>query len=187
MPQSDKGCFGSVMAYDEKSATCQACIACHACADNARSRLERLSEKLNIQPLIASQRAFRGAHHQGGTTRIQLQQSWQVDKTPFQSLPKKVQPLAARLDQHGIDLKNELLSRRNPYRQMRPKYMEVACDLLLEAGFTRSELRAALLIAHPHWQARTADSHVLIVCQLLEGMNVCHEDESGRFTVEDAA
>lgn len=73
----------------------------------------------------------------------------------------------------------------NPFIESGPKFLSVACDLLLNGGFTKATLKARL-IADLAWTDGTAGSHVAIACALLYSFGIITADTSGAFILNPA-
>lgn len=179
---TDIGCFGSPMAYDGACVACQSCPHFGSCQDAAAKRTERLSEKLDMRALIARQRRFyQGViRDHGGTQRTMLRPTWNVqsERVPAwaEGLPVKARAMSQRLTQLKIDLHESLAAGQNPFRGLQPKYMEVACDMLIAGGFTRKELARRFTEEFSTWNPRSTSTNVSNVTALLLGSGAARED-----------
>lgn len=71
-----------------------------------------------------------------------------------------------------IEIAKEALSKgENPFTESGPKYLQVACDMLLRGGFTRGSLKEELQ-AQLGWTPTTAASHVSIAAALLPAFDI---------------
>jgi hypothetical protein len=73
----------------------------------------------------------------------------------------------------------------NPFVESGPKFLLVACDMLLNGGFTKATLKARL-ITDLAWTDGTAGSHVAIACALLYSFKIVTADTSGAFILNPA-
>lgn len=83
------------------------------------------------------------------------------------------------------DMRSMLPKGVNPFAESGPKFLSVACALLLNGGFTKATLKARL-IADLEWTDGTAGSHVAIACALLYSFKIITADTSGAFILNPA-
>lgn len=67
--------------------------------------------------------------------------------------------------------RSELAAGRNPFATSGPRYLFVACDMLLRGGFTRASLKQEMQ-QQLSWTESTAASHVSIVVGLFPAFNI---------------
>lgn len=71
---------------------------------------------------------------------------------------------------------------RNPFTKTGPKYLRVACDMLMRGGFTKAEYKARM-VQELGWAENTAGSHVAVACALLYAFEIAIPDTSGAFVI----
>lgn len=74
---------------------------------------------------------------------------------------------------------------QNPFEQTGPSYMRVACSMLTNGGFLRSELKTALM-TQLGWSDGTAATHVSIASALLFAFSITRKDHHDRFILNPA-
>lgn len=156
------GCYGSVIAHNAEDDTCRACPLRGGCADSAYQNLLSLREQLNVshylkQFEVARARAgkplAKGIETKPAVTRAPRQQ-YKLGPLELQVLSDRTRPQKARkllydLFKRGLSisaLKAALRQGVNPFRHETPETMRIACELLLDRGFTRDELIRALMV-----------------------------------------
>lgn len=74
--------------------------------------------------------------------------------------------------------RQELSAGRNPFADTGPRFIAVACDLLIGGGFTKQALKQALM-DRLEWTDGTASSHVSIVCALFDAFSIIKASGEG--------
>jgi len=83
------------------------------------------------------------------------------------------------------DMRSMLPKGINPFGESGPKFLLVACDMLLNGGFTKASFKARLM-ADLEWKDGTAGSHVAITCALLYSFRIITADNTGAFILNPA-
>ena len=98
-------------------------------------------------------------------------------------LPVKAQSFALTLCKTGLihRIRKDVGDGRNPLSKTGPKWLSVALTMLINGGFTRAELKAAL-IEEMKWGDGTAASHSSVATKLLTSFEIAQE-ASERFTL----
>jgi len=188
-------CFGLVVCLSTKSQQCQNCEFFTRCKQKTAEHLSCISVKMNVEDYIAALRR-EGAEVSHtiklvGSPEVQRKTkvyTLEITKREQQALEEikgrysKAERLLKYMYKHGIDLHANLIQGVNPfkYRQSH-RYMYVACKMLLDQGFTNSELRSRLMKEND-WSYGTANSHVLIVVHTLLALSVVRT-ERGRYKI----
>lgn len=194
-------CFGLPSLYHQESEFCRACDVRNRCDETSYSKLIALSDKIDVKDAIAryQDRSVAGI-------RVPLQRRDAPEITislPDRSTPKErfrltlheadmrlvaVLPVKVAAKVHLMMQKNEDRAARqalakgvNPFPLKGAAYLSVACGMLLEKGFTRSELRLEY-IKRFGWTVPTAASHVSIVAAMFPALRFAIED-ARRFTL----
>jgi hypothetical protein len=112
-----------------------------------------------------------------------------ADQAVIQSLSKsvKAKEAAVSLCKAGKvdEMRAGLPLQRNPFATEGPKYLRVACDMLMRGGFTKASLRHKM-IEQLGWTNDTAASHVAVGVALLYAFGIAIPDTSGAFTMNPA-
>jgi len=83
------------------------------------------------------------------------------------------------------DMRAMLPRGRNPFATTGPQYLRIACDMLINGGFTKAMYRARLM-QDLAWTDGTAGSHVAVACALLYSFGIMTQDVQGLFVVNPA-
>jgi hypothetical protein len=79
------------------------------------------------------------------------------------------------------DIRASVLRGVNPFAESGPSFMRVACDALIDGGFTKAQLKARLM-DELVWTDGTAGSHVAQACGFLQAFGVI-QAIGGKYTV----
>jgi hypothetical protein len=80
------------------------------------------------------------------------------------------------------DMRAMLPRGQNPFRQTGPRYLRVACDMLIAGGLTKATYKARMM-KELDWSDGTAGSHVAVACALLYGFGIMTQDDLGGFVL----
>lgn len=80
------------------------------------------------------------------------------------------------------EMREQLPIQGNPFNTSGPKYLRVACDMLIRGGFTKASFKMRLM-EELGWVDTTAGSHVALACALLYSFKIASPDQSGSFTL----
>lgn len=80
------------------------------------------------------------------------------------------------------DMRAMLPVQRNPFTESGPKYLRVACDMLMRGGFTRASFKTQLM-TELGWGEGTAASHFALASALLYSFKIAVPDSTGAFTI----
>jgi len=83
------------------------------------------------------------------------------------------------------DMRSLLPVQGNPFAESGPKYLRVACDMLMRGGFTKAQFKMQL-VSELKWGDTTAASHVALACALLYSFKIAVPDSSGAFVINPA-
>lgn len=102
------------------------------------------------------------------------------DRALLERLPVKVAKKAKLLMEQNLDkvARKELAAGRNPFLLKGNGYLHVACEMLLNGGFTRASLREEY-IKRLGWTQGTAFSHVSVVVSLFSALGLAVETDHG--------
>ena len=150
------GCFGSALCYAENADPCLSCNYSVACKPAAVARAESLRLKFGINSISAM-------------TRKPIIRTATTTAPVVQFSPnKKAQEFIAAFGRRGIDLREEVIKKVNPFKTTTPVFMRVGIDLLLKEGLQRNTLKTALM-KELSWSESSATSHVGIIFNVLIG------------------
>jgi hypothetical protein len=182
------GCFGMVIAH-RTNPTCQECPHMDSCREKALDTAKQIHEVMDVSDLLKHFADIDHAEHGtgGDVNRESARNSQRVTPTDDQerqinTMSKKAQTIARTLIANGIDAKRQILSGVNPFVETGQRYLEVACSMLMQGGFTKKELKHALLSRHGHWTERTAEGQLSVAFSLLNGMGLVTQ-KGGKFAI----
>ena len=198
------GCFASPSVFSIDSKVCNACMAFEACriaahatlesirgtinvadilARHAKARLKVITEaaaleasRLNLPKPVEQPKPIRKAVKRNTPQEIVIFDVSQEHERIISGMAIKTGELARQqIKQNRLDdIRPSLRKGINPYAQSGPKFLRLACDLLLRGGFTRSSLNKAMVVEFG-WQQTTAGPHVAQVCGLFGGFGITQE------------
>lgn len=156
--QDDKnlGCFGSPLIFSESAARCSACPVFNDCSGESKNTFSRLQGILGHAPLVAKKP---GRGKAGG-------------------VPKKAEELLARLRAQEIDIAAVVKARRNPFKKLKPAYMESVLRHLYEGGIRKKALISDMMTCY-QWSLGTASSHASLSIDALVAAGAAWQDEEG--------
>ena len=112
-----------------------------------------------------------------------------ADEAVIQSLSKsvKAKEAAISLCKSGkVDaMRADLPVQRNPFATEGPKNLRVACEMLMQGGFTKASLRQRM-VEQLGWTNDTAASQVAVGVALLYAFAIAIPDSSGAFKLNPA-
>ena len=169
----------------------------------AMRRLTRISERLNVEPLLARHRAFSVIKTGSYPTMPESPQSAArpiheaIGKTRKISLSKDQEALCEvmgvkagylhrQMLLQGVSIVPALKAGVNPFNEdsVRPRFMASVCSMLLESGFTKKSLKERLLRDNPDWDSRTAANHVSTVIACLMTLGALDKTTGERFVIK---
>jgi hypothetical protein len=194
------GCFASPSIYAVDSQYCQQCVAYRECGEVMQKTLAELQPIINVQDLIDMHEKARKKMGINPAPELpqQVETAFAVSSPLPQSIERKtvVTKVDFEVDQKTMDLianignvkakaqalvlaKSNMIERsiaalakgENPFADCPPKFLNVACDLLLNGGFTKAQLKKALMERLGQSDG-TAGSHVSITVAMLLPMNI---------------
>lgn len=160
------GCFGSSLCYSSQAKLCQVCLHAEACAPAAVARAERLRVMFGVQLPVE---------------RPRVRRSISIPEP----INKKAAELLDRIVGKGIDLREAVRARHNPFLNQPPTFLRIAVNRLIEGGCDRSDLRAQF-ISELGWSEMTAVSHAAIAVGVLTGAGAARMDGSRLLPVVEA-
>lgn len=197
------GCFGAASIYKATSEACIACVANEACGVKSEETLQVLRKYANVDDLLAQ---FKRDKIADLPVAIESQATPAVEEPKPIVLPERTTKLArpvfpilsdhdamlakmsVKAREQGTSLikanaldgiRSDLQAGVNPFATRSPKYLRVACDMLINGGFTRASLKAALM-DQLGWKDGSAGSHVSIVMSLMVSFGLVAEN-AGKF------
>lgn len=208
-PTDAPGCFASASIYANDSSVCQRCVAYDACSAASLETLEAIKGIVNIDDFMKRHHKARSAAQVAmkesdeveaaalppgnvpqPTPERPVERKTKVVQVTFEvsedeqsiiaKLNKKPGVEAVRLCSSGMipEIRKCITDKRNPFTE-KPRFLRVAFDLLLSGGFSRHELRDAL-VSQLSWEPSSAVSHVAIATDLLLAFGFIQEN-AGRF------
>ncbi len=187
MNPNEPGCFGIAVVH-MKNETCKQCPALTRCRYRAMKTLLELDmdvsdltkhyTDLGIKPSKGSKTSQREGRKVTGKVVITPDQKRLID-----AMPVKPARIATALMGRGIDIKASLLCGENPFSKNTPAFLRVPCAMLIDGGFTKAELKEALLDQFPAWNERTAEGQLSVAFALLCGLD-CVEGRAGRYQIK---
>lgn len=190
------GCFGSVLSFSSTDKTCAMCKYNQVCEEKAYESLlemrqtvdvSEFEQKFNIHRIKTGKRIVNEAVQQSdkrkSRSKMTDEQRAIVDDD---SLPVKPRKLLGSIFRKGFDAEYLLGAIRtgiNPFRDKKPAILEKVFDLLLDGGFTKSDLHKTYLAGG--MAKRTAHSQVSVVVAALALLEVTNENkQSGKITIK---
>lgn len=187
------GCFGSAMAHSPDDSVCAGCRLKVECREKALESAATISKRMPIEDILRSMRASeipRVAHDSTQRVERKTKQRKLLPLTAEQEeiiatireRYSKAERLARNVFRKGIDIADSVRNGINPYQHEKShRYMEVVCQKLIDHGqFSRRELRQAFMERYG-WDAKTANSHVLVCTHFLTATDICLVDMHDRF------
>ncbi len=177
------GCYGYVTTFNEESAACRQCALFKTCKVEAYKALKAMSSEIDVTGLSgrfsalveADKEPMQLGYKAPKNRRQKLKQYTQTKSAALLTmhLPIKQRKLISGIHKKGIPVRNLVRGGSNPFDKHRPAFMRVPCRMLIEnGGFTRQELKQALLIEFPNWTENTAESHASIAVGVLAALKV---------------
>lgn len=175
------GCFGYPSIYNPKSKNCTDCHFKAKCKASAFEMLTGLQEKMDCSAILWKfddmVSSMKVAPKEPVKSEIGEYQSKLIS-----AMPKKVQATARAMCKKGIHLAASLDSGINPFKQHKPKFLKIPCEMILDRKeFTRKDLRVAFQQEHSELSENTITSHITQSIQILQGFNVVKECDGGYF------
>lgn len=199
------GCLGSIISFDSSDDYCISCRYKDQCRQKVGSRLIELRNKLDVSDYLREFNINQGRDDEASVdaeqdeemqpSRAKLRPASKrvavrpITKEQFVQfsqdwVPKKAKKLMLQMFRKGIDgrvIGNQLRKRVNPFKNETPVTMRVACDLLLNGGFEKTELKMALMgSSKRQMNSATAIAQVSILTSTLLAIKVAYEKD-GRF------
>ncbi|WP_028449777.1 hypothetical protein [Chitinibacter tainanensis] len=183
------GCFGSIVTYDPQGARCQSCALRAECAGIALEvgskivlegapvqalidRANKSHRREGFAPMRPESSGELGAVHvpeirAAGQMPLRFDYKLTIEEERLiSSLPVKAQREARAILRRGIDVIGDLSQSKNPFEGEGPKFMRIACALLIgNGGFRQAELNQALI--QQGMTENSAKSSASIACALL--------------------
>ncbi|UUZ75405.1 hypothetical protein LP414_27195 [Polaromonas sp. P1(28)-13] len=207
------GCFGSPSVYSVDSSVCAACASYNTCRVASHATLEKIRGTINVSDVLARHAKARLAAitdsaikypvdnapplaAQPKPIRDKVVRNTPVARVVFDVSANHEQIISTLAVKTGELARQQLKQNRlsaiapalkqglNPYAESGPKFLRIACDLLLKGGFTRTSLNRAM-VSEFAWQETTAGPHVAQVCGLFNAFDITQET-NGTFTPKPA-
>lgn len=189
------GCYGHASVFKHTSPICKACPSFGACEGVVAVKLKSISKRVNIGDFVKrhdneSMKAGIPLVHEAQDTldarkQIKRQQPVKIVKRELTDkeqeilaiLPKKViaigkQLIDAHLDKTAL---SSLLKGSNPFPYNGKRFLHIACNMLMEGGFTRGELKKAYMTNG--MSDGTAAAHVSMAVALFNAFSIASETE----------
>lgn len=177
------GCYGYVTTYNDQAETCKNCALRKTCKLEAYKALKAMSSEIDVTGLIGrfsdlaeiDREPIRLGYREPQSRRQKLKQYTQTKNAALltMQLPVKQRKLIAGIHKKGIPVRNLIRGGSNPFDKYRPAFLRVPCRMIIEhGGFTRPELKQALLAEFPNWNENTAESHASIAVGVLTALKV---------------
>lgn len=191
------GCYGSVLSFSPDDKACSLCPHKEECGDTAYDQLLKMREEMDVSALQRKFDVYRTksdksvvtnkpkAEQSSASKRTKLTAE-QVALVEDEELPVKPRKLLRTVFGKGYDadyLLKALKSGVNPFKDKKPKLLDVALELLIGGGFTKQQLHRTYMASG--MAKRTAHSQVSIVVAALDILNLTDENiQSGRIKVK---
>lgn len=177
------GCYGYVTTFNDQAPTCQQCALFKTCKKEAYKALKAMSSEIDVTGLTgrfsdlteADNDPMQLGYKAPKNRRQKLKQYAQTKNAALLTmhLPVRQRKLISGIHKKGIPVRNLVRGGYNPFDKHRPSFMRVPCRMLIEnGGFTRQELKQALLIEFSNWNENTAESHASIAVGVLVALKV---------------
>ncbi|MDR9847125.1 hypothetical protein [Herbaspirillum huttiense] len=208
------GCFGAPSVFGSDSVVCNACTMFDKCADASAQRLQKIRPLIDVGDLIARHKAARAAAVAARRQRTApagepsaqpapitepVERKTTKEKVTFviseadQAVLAKLGSKSAKAHSQAVILcKNDKVNEcramlprgQNPFAENGPNFLRVACDMLINGGFTKAQLKAELM-NKLGWTDGTAASHVAIAAGLFLAFSLI-ADREGAFVLNPA-
>ena len=173
------GCFGAASVFDENYAVCQSCAAFRTCGEAARSNLQAMRERIDLSAVMTRRVQVRSAAMRAGAAPVVSRQASAIPEEDQRVIAlisdknRKAGEQATLLCKYNkINLCRAALPNRvNPFAESGPSFMRVACDLLLNGGFTKAMLKQRLMTVLG-WSPGTAAAHGSMATALLYAFGI---------------
>ena len=194
--ETTPGCFGAASVFDVHDHVCQTCVAHRACGEQANNNLETMRSRIDVSEVLVHLAQTRPPAKPGSKAprgrRSGVAAASKQALPPALAMPppavcekdlqiiafirqqnSKAGEQAQTLCKHNkMNLcRTALPLRVNPFAQSGPSFMRVACELLLNGGFTKALLKQRLMLVLG-WSSGTAASHVAMAAVLLYGFGI---------------
>lgn len=181
------GCFGYATTHLSKSKTCEVCIWAETCRSHAFDLIKEIHEDMDVSDWVQQFEQARmavGKRSVQGVGRIAPRSN--ANATAFavtlEGIPARAQAIVRSAIRRGLAVEFNLRTGHNPFREGKPSFMHLACELLItQQGFTREELRQRIQERHPKYTRATVESYLSIAIAALGAFGV-HETH-GRYVM----
>lgn len=164
IPSFAPGCFGSALAYQDKSPVCGSCELASQC-----KVLHEVNFKRLYGEIVETRRKF------------EMPAATTENPAPGAlTLPKKVAEEAARLDEMGLNIRENLKAGTNPFGPKFKKYLYVASHLLMNLKAPlRQDLLCNAYIGRLGYDTLTAKALARQALQIFQHIGVVSEIDGG--------
>lgn len=193
------GCYGHASVFAYSNPICKACPAFAECGETVTAKLKAFAEKADVSDHSA--RHTNGAIDAGvlhaleaNAAEVQIRKvpkrrqpvaRVKVNLTPedaaiVESMPVKVRVMGRNMIASG-EAKGMLAKLRageNPFPFEGKRYLHVACEMLLQGGFTKASLRERYM-TRLSWSKETSFSHVSMAISIFTAFGVIEETKAG--------
>lgn len=167
---------------------CKSCPAQDSCRQSALLTLSEIHRYMDMKDLLKHYADINDVPHGQSANTQQRKKALVTERVSLtteqailvRSLPVKPAKIAKTLMGRGVDLKASLRMRVNPFNN----HLQVPCAMLMEGGFTKRELKSAMMAANRRWTERTAEGQVSVAFALLDGLD-CLEQRNGRYQLKE--
>lgn len=202
--QKAPACFGAISCFAKDSEHCKLCVAYEQCEKQSFATLQSIKNIVNVDDLMRKHLKARQETEEKRKNAIEeakkaqkdysqqpkmptaVERATKVEKIVFEvteqdqsivmTLPVKAQFFAITLIKSGImsEIKNGVKTNTNALKDKKPAWMSKSIDLLINGGFTRSELKNHLM-KELSWSDNSAGAHVSLAIAILCGFSVAQE------------
>lgn len=174
------GCFGFAVCFDADSEPCKSCTdqvdcmkKCQTSLDNAACEEAKVSDLQRKHQRWARERDEE--YQPQSTVRVYLSHGLSAEQVAhLDKLAKSPAALLRTIYKQAIDIQGDLKVGVNSFKYVKPSYMQVVCDLLLQdkSHLHSKDLEAKLAAEYPHWSKSTTVSHASTAFKVLSELGI---------------
>jgi len=172
------GCFGYVATFNAKSKVCQACDHKAACETKAKSSIEELGKRLNVDAV----KRLMFAEKQKAAAIAAQQKPTSMREKILSRMPAHVARTAGMILDVRVNHRMQLLQGVNSMRGRKPATISILFDLLIDGPVSRQRYIEALQ-GQLGYTSGTASSQASICMSAVVGIGIAKEAEEGRIVI----
>lgn len=163
------GCFGGALTYNPVGTECMSCIFADQCAPVSYEALCTLRKRLGKK----APAPFKPRQDPN------MVNAKCVDGL---AVPRKIDDHLSRWERRGLRVAPALKAGKNPFDGKKPRWMAVACDVVLQHRTVTRDQLATAFVDNLNWTQETAAAHARSASQALTACGAAVETD-GRLTL----